>query len=55
MISIILCLGFIYWGMRGAYFIYNIIGGFMVAICAALFALVRHIYNSKRYKGSGKT
>ena len=50
MLGIILCLGFIYWGLRGAYLLYNIIGGFMVAVCVGIITFLGHIYISKRYK-----
>jgi len=46
-IGIILFLGFLYWGLRGAYLLYNIIGGFMVAIVIGIITFLRHIYYNK--------
>ncbi len=54
-IAILVILGIFYWGIRGLYFLYNVIGGFMVALCVGIFVTVRHIYISKRYKSSRKT
>ena len=46
-LGVILCLGFLYWGLRGAYLLYNIIAGFMVATVIGIITFLRHIYYNK--------
>ena len=54
-VVLIVILGIFYWCARGAYLIYRIISGLMLAVCIGIITVVRYIYNSKRYKDPRKT